>query len=430
MFGTNSGWLAPVLKNSENPTYDITLTLDERSWIASLHQLTVIFGSIFCIFTLDRFGRKKIMSFSSLCCLLGWAVIRFTRSVSMIYISRIIFGIQAGLEGTVVIILIGENCSPNQRGVCTSLFLMFCSGGLVTAYALATYYSYNTVATINVATSFLYFLSTFVMKETVQFLILKRRYEEAKINYRWLFSEDSNDFEKLKQNIETGTTSLLNLTEVFNTPRFYKSISLVTTLTILINSTGYTALLTYTSIAFPSSDILSPNEFTICFGFILLVSSFGSSFLIDRFNRRTILLTVLAASALTNITTAVLYYTQENLIAIPYFPWLIFVTISLFITIGLIGLHPLNSVLRSELFPQEIKVLGVAISNMGAYLTVFFVSFMFLKTAKTFGIFFNFLYFSAMCSVTFAFAYLYVPETIGKSLLEIQEMFEKSNVKI
>lgn len=428
ILGINFGWLAPVLRNSENTTYEIVLTLDQRSWIASLHQLFALCGLIICLTGVDKFGRKKMISLCSLCYLLGWALIKFTKSVHTIYLSRIILGIQLGVAVSIGAIIVGESSLSNQRGIYTNIRQLFFSAGVITENVLMTYCSNDTAATINLAVGFLYLPSIFMLKETVPFLILKRRYAEAEENYRWLFSDDVNEFEKLRDLIEKSATHSLNTTEFFETPAFYKSIAFATSLTVLVTLTGYFAILSYSSTVFASSNLLSPNEFTICFGFIQGAGALGSSFFIDRCNRRTLLLSALAAAALTHFTTAGLYYTQENLTPIPHFPWLIFTSISLFSAISSIGMFPVITVLLSELFPQKIKQLGIALAGIANFLMAFLNAFMFLKISNAFGIFSNFLYFSAISIVALVFAYLFMPETRGKSLLEIERMFEKSNV--
>lgn len=430
--GINTGWLVPILeKYYASPENKFTFTSDERAWISLLHLISVLCGLILCLLIVDKFGRKKILLFSWLCYITGWILIRYTKSVPVVNLSRIILGIEGGLSSPTVIMLIGENSSSNERGAYCALNTMFYFGGIVAEYLLVTYCSYDTVAAMNLAIGFLLFPSIFLMKESAQFLMLKGRYEEAKKNFQWLFTDDEKEFEKLRQCIEDSTTSSLSPMQFFDTPAFYKSVALATSLIVLIYSTGFLTLLTYTYNPFSLCGMtMRYHEYTICYGSTMTAFSFGSSFFIDRFSRRTVLLNALEAGAVTNLATAGLYYVYQYITPIPHFPWLIFSTITLFLAIASFGLLPVAAALQSELFSQKIKPLGVTLTNVGAFLTsTFLTSLAFIKIDQHFEVLFSFLYLAAMCLVAFAFAYLYLPETGGKSLLEIQQMFEDFNVR-
>lgn len=426
LYGVNLGWVAPVLKNSEEQSYEITLKSDERAWIASLHEPFKMCGMICCVLTIDILGRKTVLLATSVCYLLGWLLIRFTKLVIFVYFSRLFFGFMAGLTDSTTVICIGESSSSDLRGVFSSICVMTFFGGLLTEFVMATYLPYNAVATVNLCVGILQLSSMYMMKETVQYLVMKGRYEQAEHNYQWLFSGDKNEFENLKESVNASIKSSVSLKEFFTNPHFYKSVSIGILSTILIYSTGVWALFAYASIAFPSSDTLTANEFTICYGFVQFASSFGCSFFIERFNRRTILLTALAFGTLTHVTSATLYYVHEHFTPIPNFPWLIFVSITSFSIISSIGMLPISAALRSELFPQKIKPLGVGLASSAGSLGIFLTSIRFIQIAETFGMHVNFLIFSAMSIVTFVYVYLFVPETRGKSLHEIQRAFDKS----
>lgn len=429
LYGMNLGWVAPILKRSENPEYDVTLTSEQRSWVASIQDPFKICGMLLCAAYIDLMGRKTMLLGATLLHLIGWALIRFTKSVCLIYVFRSILGIMFGFLDMTVIICLGENSSPKTRGVYTSLCEIAFFGGLIIQYILASYLKYDTVAIVNFAMGLLHLTTIFLMKETVQYLVIRKRYEHAECNYRWLFSQDKTEFEKLKSRITSSTKESLNFKVFFNTPSFYKSISIGIMLSLLLYATGFWTLIAYSSIAFSSSDILTPNEFTISNGLLMLLASLGSSFFIERYNRRTILLIALAVSICINAITATLYYVQENINTIPNFPWLVFVSITLFMVVYSMGIMTINNVLRSELFPQKVKPLGVGLSSLAGSLGIFSSSIRFLQIAETYGIFVDFLLFSMMGTLSFVFIYFFVPETRGKSLLEIEQCFTKSTSK-
>lgn len=423
MSGINLGWLAPVIKKAENPNYSIFLTNDQKSWIAALQDPFKICGLISGALFVDVFGRKKLLFISSLLNLSGWIAISLEKSITIIYISRVAFGVASGLEDLISAIYIGENGSPHLRGVFVSICGMCFSGGMITEIVLATYLSYYRVATINVIISFIQVLSFLLAKETPNFLIMNGQYEKAEKNYRSLLSNDKNDFTKLKENVLQMEESL-HFIELFTKSPYYKSMLITMMLTILTFSSGYWSLIPFLSITFSSSSHMTSNEFTIIFSSIQFVSILAASFLIERFKRRTILLLMFTVAIAAHLCTSVLYYINLNVSPIPNFPWLIFVTITSYSIMATTGLFPILYVLRGELFPQKIKALGNCLAALVGSITVFLISLNFLKIAELLGYSFIFFLFSIICIIGFIFVYLFVPETKGKALPQIQMLLE------
>ncbi len=105
---------------------------------------------------------------------------------------------------------------------------------------------------------------------------------------------------------------------------------------------------------------------------------------------------------------------------------LVLVGILLFIASFAISLGPVTWALLSEIFPNRIR--GLAISVAGTFnalvstivITVFPMELAIIGTANSFFIF------AILCTAGLLFVLKYVPETKGKSLEEIQDMFELS----
>lgn len=425
--GVSTGWLAPVLKHSQDPKYDITLTSDQCAWISAIQEPARICGLVSTVLLVDLIGRSKIYILTSLLNLSAWLIVRLTKSVTLLYISRFCFGVSLGMIEVASSIYVGENSLPQLRGIISSYDIMFFYLGLVVEFVLVTYLSYSTVATVNVVLAFVFLSSNLLSRETPQYLITKGADEKAAKNFRWLLSPDKREFEMMKEGVRANTETSLNVTEFFSTRAYYKSFSIIVILRSMTAMCGFWTLLPFLSIAFASSDLLSPNEFTICYGLIQFLSLFVSTLFVERFDRRTIMLTAIAAGSLMHASTAILYYVQENISSIPNFPWLIFITISSYSAIYASGVAPLTNVLRAEMFPHKIKAMGNCSASLAGSAGIFVTSILFLKIAQKFGIFVNFLFFSTVCLLIFVFVYTWVPETRGKSLIEIQEMLGKSD---
>lgn len=310
----------------------------------------------------DRVGRNRIIILAACINFLIWPVILFTRAVIWHHITRIAFGTAVGMFDTTVSIYIGENSSPDIRGTFSAIYIMFFYAGELLAFILATYLSYDNVAIVHSSLALLSVLSTFLLKEPVQFLIMKGKIQKAEKNYNWLqCPEEKAEFEEIRQNVleEKSRTSF---TECFRIPAVRKSFRIVVIVLFLMMFTGYSAINSFITLAFTESAYLTSNEFTMLFGLLQLICYIISSNIMEKFNRRTLLLLTCATIAINQLGTALLYYAQ-SIWHIPYFNWFLFVTLTTYSCIFGMLMFPLSGTIRGELLPQSVKAIG---SSLGA----------------------------------------------------------------
>lgn len=281
------------------------------------------------------------------------------------------------------------------------------------------------VAIAHAAIAFTFVLSEFWLREPVQFLLMKGDHKLAERNFYWLNGREPQAqcrFNEIVVNVQQEQQKV-SWRQLLTSRANYLSLRVVLVLSLLEMFTGFEAITSFASMAFSSTASLSQNEFTILFGFCQFISVCLSSFVIDRFNRRTLFLLSFAASALVHAATAALYHVHQS-VAVPHFPWLVFVTITLYSIIYSTGILPIYYILKGELFPQSMKAMGSCMGVLANALVGFVTTKMFLWISTRFGMQFNFLLFSAVSLVAFVYVFVEVPETKGKTLVEIQKSLE------
>lgn len=426
--GIGYGWVAPILWNLENTPSEIVVTTEQSSWIASLHSFGRAIGPFWSVLLIDTIGRKAVLIIYALFSFLQWLLIVFSKSVYSIYLVRIIFGMTLGMYEVACTVYIGENCTPKLRGILGSVAVAFFYGGLFIEYVLATYLSYSTVAIVNLSIAFVCLASIFLLKETTQFLIMKGETAKAEENLMWLKGiTDSSaikaEFDRITQNVYAEKMKKFSFKDIFMSPANYKSMTIVLIIYLLAALTGYEAITAYASILFASSNVFTENEFTILFGFLQFVAVTASSFIIERVTRRTFILSAFSLCTLMLLCTTILYYLQKRVLSLPYFPWLIFFTITSYTTIYAAS-YPAVYVIRGELFPLSVKALGGCLSITANSITGFLTTKVFSLISESYGIYVNFFLFTVFSVVVIIYVYLVLPETKGKKLLEIQEALE------
>lgn len=80
----------------------------------------------------------------------------------------------------------------------------------------------------------------------------------------------------------------------------------------------------------------------------------------------------------------------------------------------------LIGILRGELLPQSVKMLGAGLCTFVLSVGSFLNTRTFLPIAETFGMEFNFALFSVSALILAVYTYFDLPETRGKTLVEIQ----------
>lgn len=424
--GLAYGWLSPILNQLRDSHQSFHITEEECSWIASLHNIGRAFGPLAAGLLVDVIGRKFLLISCSLTFFLMWLVVLFTRNVWALYAVRTIVGLAIGLHDSISFLYIAENSSAHIRGTFISVAVAFFYLGELAAFVLATYLSYDQVATINASTVFVFLMFAFLLREPAQFLLMKNKYKSAEKNFYWLNERKEQSkiqFDEIIANIQQEKEKV-SWKQLLTSKANFLSLRVVLTLSILEMFTGFEAITAFVSMAFTSSDSLSEYEFTILFGFFQFVTVCMSSFVIDRFNRRTLFLVSFAAASTVHAITAALFYINQAVAPIPCFPWFIFVTITMYSIIYSVGIMPIYLTLRGELFPQSIKAMGNCAAVVVNAIAGFVTTKMFLTISIQFGMHFNFLGFSIIGWITFVYVFFSVPETKGKTLVEIQRSLE------
>ncbi|MCX6371455.1 MAG: MFS transporter, partial [Solirubrobacterales bacterium] len=97
----------------------------------------------------------------------------------------------------------------------------------------------------------------------------------------------------------------------------------------------------------------------------------------------------------------------------------------IFIASFAFSLGPVVWTIISEIYPARVRGKAVSFATAANWGAAFLVAQFFLTLTEGIGNSATFFLFAAMCVLGFIFVWRYVPETRGRSLEEIQEMWNK-----
>ncbi|XP_078508005.1 solute carrier family 2, facilitated glucose transporter member 10-like isoform X2 [Lissotriton helveticus] len=103
--------------------------------------------------------------------------------------------------------------------------------------------------------------------------------------------------------------------------------------------------------------------------------------------------------------------------------WITLVSMMAFVSAFSIGFGPMTWLVLSEIYPAEIRGRAFAFCNSFNWATNLIISLSFLDVVDSIGLSWTFLLYGLMAMFAVVFIYLYIPETKGKSLEEIDNEF-------
>jgi MFS family permease len=106
--------------------------------------------------------------------------------------------------------------------------------------------------------------------------------------------------------------------------------------------------------------------------------------------------------------------------------WLALFIITMYLGAYAASYGPISWLYMSEVFPQHLRATGMSIATAVNWATQAAVSFSFLSALNYFGPTIVFWSYGTMGIVAFIYIYLRVPETRGKTLEELAEIFQRS----
>ncbi|XP_053430606.1 solute carrier family 2, facilitated glucose transporter member 10 isoform X2 [Nycticebus coucang] len=105
--------------------------------------------------------------------------------------------------------------------------------------------------------------------------------------------------------------------------------------------------------------------------------------------------------------------------------WTALVCLMLFVSAFSFGFGPMTWLVLSEIYPEDIRGRAFAFCNSFNWATNLFISLSFLDLIGAIGLSWTFLLYGLTAAFGLGFIYLFVPETKGQSLAEIDQQFQK-----
>ncbi|XP_072763855.1 facilitated trehalose transporter Tret1 [Anoplolepis gracilipes] len=429
--GLATGWASPYLAQLTSTKADIPLRLtdNEASWVASLLNLGRLIGALLGAFCQEYVGRKKVLLLSGLPLVSCWIFNICATSVTWLYLSRIFSGIGTGIMWPAMSLYLGEVADPSVRGSLISMNVNAASVGMFLGNSMGPYLPMEMFSYVSLVPNILFMALFSLIPESPYHYALHGDIDEAEASLKW-FRREANvkaELQQLQDFVDgANSTGILTKLKDFISPANVKNILILLGLTMFVYASAYNTMSSYAEIiVFKSGVSVTPSIVVMALGFSTIVAGSTAVLVVDTLGRKNLLI---VSSIGVAISLAVLGL-HFHLLSLDFDPekltWLpitSLLTFNIFVSYGLI---PVPGTLLSEMFPANLKNLAslcIALGNGS-------LSFMFLKSFQPFidvaGEKIVFWCYGFIVLIAVPYVWYMIPETKGKSLLEIQRSVKK-----
>ncbi len=372
----------------------------------------------------DRFGRRRTLVFSALLFAVSSIGAALPRNLTEFTIARFIGGIAIGVASLLAPLYIAEVSPPRIRGRLVGLNQMTIVTGILMAYTVNWLLAgigpsgWRWMFAAAAIPSVLFFVALLFVPESPRWLTEFGRSEEALVTLRRVSGSQmaQAQLKQIKEAIAQEGGSLRELLR----PGLRTALIIGIVLAVLQQITGINTVLFYGSIIFKDhassgqSSALFANVFV---GAVNFVSTIVALWIIDKVGRRALLMFSAASMAVAEIALGIAFLIQPP-------PGNLILGIILFCAASFaVGLGPGVWVVMSELFPTRIRGRAMSIATVSLWVACVALTATFLSLVSALGPSGAFWLYSTMCVTMFVFVWRVVPETKGKTLEEIEQMW-------
>lgn len=387
-FGFNTAIIAGVLLSVTRIFY---LTQWQQGIFASSILLGALVGSSSSGILADRLGRKGAQQCSAIIFIIGGIILLFTDTFHLFVFGRFIQGLGVGIVSMVVPMYLAEIAPSKYRGAYVSVNQLAITMGIVLAYLLNWLFVYRDwhiifFVSIGIAVTYLIGL-TFIPESTAY----RQKMKSGKNIWKLLF------FRKRLRRI-LGFGVILSALQQFTGINIVIYFAPTILQAIGNTETGY---------AISTALFLSV---------INVIATMISLWLIDRIGRRKLLVTSVFFMMLSLFTIGIGLYSNGMMVKS-----ITFASLIIYIVAFAIGMGPITWLLISEIYPIRIRGQAMSIATFANWLSNYIVSLTFLPIMYILTPSGAFLLYGFIALFALLFVFKRVPETKGKSLVEISK---------
>ncbi len=392
----------------------------ELGWGVSSLLVGAIIGAFGSGVLTDKYGRKKILIIVALFFALSCTITAIATSSILFISARVLGGLAVGAASVLSPMYVAEVSPPKNRGMLVAVYQLTITLGILCSYTIN--YGLHDVDNnwrwmfaTGVVPSVFFFVGLFFIPESPRWLYKAGRKEESLKVLTRIGGEivAKTEIQEIAESLKDNKASL-SIGELFR-PAYRKVVLVGFFLAILVQISGINTIVDYAPKILLAAGVEIKNALlqTSLLGLINFLFTFVAIFFVDKIGRRFLYLLGSMGMVVTLLLLAASFYLNlEGIFTL--------VCIMLFIAFFASCIGPVFWTLVSEIFPNKIRGKAVAFASFTQWIFNFLVVLLFPHFLASIGGAATFLFLALMSLLQWLFTFLYVPETKGKSLEEIE----------
>jgi MFS transporter, SP family, arabinose:H+ symporter len=397
----------------------------QLGWGVSSLLVGAIFGSFGSGILTDKYGRKKVLIVVALFFAVSCALTALAGSSALFISARLFGGLAVGAASVLSPMYVAEVAPPKNRGMLVAVYQLTIVLGILCSYTINYWLhdldnNWRWMFATGIVPSVLFFIGLFFIPESPRWLYKAGRKEESlKVLTRVGGAELAEvEIVEIAESLNYSGEAVSS-DELFK-PASRKVMVVGFFLAILVQISGINTIIDYAPKILLAAGVEIKNALlqTSFLGLINFIFTFVAIIFIDKVGRRLLYLIGSMGMAVTLVLLAISFYLKLDGI-------FTLVCIMLFLVFFSSCIGPVFWTLVSEIFPNRIRGKALAFASFTQWIFNFLVVLLFPHFLVLLGGAVTFLFLAVMSFLQWVFTFLYVPETKGKSLEEIEMLWEK-----
>jgi sugar porter (SP) family MFS transporter len=397
----------------------------QLGWGVSSLLVGAIIGAFGSGSITDRFGRKKVLIAVALFFAASCGLTAIASSPVLFISARLFGGLAVGAASVLSPMYVAEVAPPKMRGMLVSFYQLTIVTGILCSYIINYLLhdadnNWRWMFATGIIPSVLFFVGLFFIPESPRWLYKAGKRDDSFRILARIGGEDlaKTEIKEIKESLE-GPKNGISYREMF-TPSTRKALIVGFFLAILVQVSGINTVIDYAPKILLAAGIEIKNALlqTSLLGLINFIFTFVAIILVDRVGRKRLYLIGSMGMMITLILLAGAFFFKLG-------PVFTLICIMLFLASFSSCIGPVFWTLVSEIFPNRIRGKAVAFASFTQWIFNFLVVLLFPHFLSILGGGKTFIFLALMSFVQWLFTYLYVPETKGKSLEEIEQLWKK-----
>ncbi|CAN6356283.1 unnamed protein product [Urochloa humidicola] len=418
---------------------DLGITDEQIEVLSGVINIYSLVGALLAGWTSDRLGRRHTIVLANAFFLAGPLAMALAGGYTTLMVGRFIAGVGNGYALVIAPVYAAEIAPASSRGLLTSLPEIFINSGVMLSYVsnlafsgLPVHLSWRVMFAAGAVPTVFLAAGVLTMPESPRWLAMKGRVAEAKAVLDKTSDTAAEADQRLLEiedvvNIGAGERGSGGAwTEVATKAGVRRVLAIVLTLQFFQQSSGIDSVVLYGPRVLAMAGVTS-NTLLLSLNVLFGVAKAGSILiamsLADRAGRRPLLLASTGGMAASLLVLGTLFAAFAGARDDAAVAAVSFAAVVAFVVAFSVGLGPLAWVYSSEILPLRLRGQGAGLGTamnriMSGVVTMTFIS---LYQAITMaGAFYLY---AAVAAASFVFVYVCLPETRGRSLEDMEELF-------